>query len=84
LAVGRIDGNSKEIFDVTNNTRRLFDFEKDPGELDSLVDPDSAPSAELVQCIGEISEALGSLDRLKTQKMDDETVEQLRALGYLE
>ena len=84
LAVGRIDGNSKEIFDVTNNTRRLFDFEKDPGELDSLVDPGSAPSAELVQCIGEISEALGSLDRLKTQKMDDETVEQLRALGYLE
>jgi len=84
LAVGRIDGNLKEIFDVNDNTRQLFDLEKDPGELESLVDPKSAPSAGLVQCIGEISEALGSLDRLKTRKMDDETVEQLRALGYLE
>ncbi len=84
LAVGRIDGNTKEIFDVKNNARQLFDLANDPGELESMVDPQSAPSEELVQCIGEISEALGGLDRLKTRKMDDETVEQLRALGYLE
>ena len=84
LKVGRIDGNLKEIVTVKNHTRELFDLEKDPGELSSLVDPDSPPTAELVQCIGEISAGLGSLDRITTQKMDDETVEQLRALGYLE
>jgi arylsulfatase A-like enzyme len=84
LSVGRIDGDRKEIFRVKDNTRLLFDLASDPKELDSLVALDSAPSPELVRCIGEISEGLGSLDRLKTKKLDDETVEQLRALGYLE
>ncbi len=84
LAVGRIDGNMKEIIVLKDNSRQLFNLETDPGELKSLVDPKSPPSAELVQCVGEISESLGSMDRLKTQQMDDETLEQLRALGYLE
>jgi arylsulfatase A-like enzyme len=84
LSVGRIDGNMKEIITVNNHTRELFDLEQDPEELNSLVDPDSPPSEELVQCLGEISDGLGSLDRITTQKMDQETIEQLRALGYLE
>jgi hypothetical protein len=31
-----------------------------------------------------VTEDLGSLDTLATQKLDAETVEQLKALGYLE
>ncbi len=84
LSVGRIDGDRKEIIVIKGNQRLLFDVEKDPQELRSLVEPGSPPSAELVQCMGEISEGLGSLDRLKVKQLDDETVEQLRALGYLE
>ena len=84
LSVGRIDGDRKEIIIIKGNERLLFDFGDDPHELRSLVDPTSPPSADLVQCMGEIGEGLGSLDRLKVKKLDDETVEQLRALGYLE
>jgi arylsulfatase A-like enzyme len=84
LSVGRIDGHHKEIIVLKGHRRQLFDLVEDPGELRSLVDPSSAPTDELVQCLGEISESLGSLDRLKVEKMDDETVEQLRALGYIE
>jgi len=84
LSVGRIEGHRKEIYRTNDNQRRLFDLAQDPLELNSLVELNSAPSPELVECIGEISSGLGSLDRLKTKKMDDETVEQLRALGYLE
>jgi arylsulfatase A-like enzyme len=84
LSVGRIDGHLKEIIVLKGHRRQLFDLVDDPGELQSLVDPSSAPSEDLVQCLGEISEGLGSLDRLKVEKMDDETVEQLRALGYIE
>ena len=84
LSVGRIDGSRKEIIVLNGNARLLFDLDSDPGELHSLVDQASPPSAELVQCMGEISEGHGSLDRLKVKKLDAETVEQLRALGYLE
>jgi glycyl-tRNA synthetase beta chain len=57
---------------------------EDPQELANLVTVDSSPSPELLRCVGSISDALGSLDRLTTKKLDDETVKQLRALGYLE
>ena len=50
----------------------------------TLVAPSSTPSPELIRCVGDISDGLGSLDRLTTKKLDKETVEQLRALGYLE
>jgi arylsulfatase A-like enzyme len=84
LDVAIIDGERKEILHINGNRRELFDLGADPGELQSLVPPDSAPSQALVRCIGEISSGLGSLDRLSTKQLDDETVEQLRALGYLD
>jgi arylsulfatase A-like enzyme len=84
LEVARVAGERKEILSVKSNQRWLFDLSTDPGELTSLADPGSGPSDELVRCVGEISTGLGSLDRLSTKKLDDETVEQLRALGYLE
>ena len=84
LEVGVIDGERKEVLRVQSNVRKLFDLAADPGELHSLVAPDTTPSEALVRCIGEISNGLGSLDRLSTNKLDDETVEQLRALGYIE
>ena len=84
LAVAHIAGERKEILRVNSNERMLFDLTGDPGELSSLVPLASAPSEQLVRCVGDISAGLGSLDRLSTKKLDDETVEQLRALGYLE
>jgi arylsulfatase A-like enzyme len=84
LSVCLVRDERKEILRVKNNSHMLFDLRQDPGELDNLVTPDSAPSPQLLQCVGTISDALGSLDRIATNKLDDETVEQLRALGYLE
>jgi arylsulfatase A-like enzyme len=84
LEVGVIEGERKETLRVETNVRVLFDLRADPGELQSLVAPGSTPSPELIRCVGVISSGLGSLDRLTTKKLDDETVEQLRALGYLE
>jgi len=84
LEVGTINGDRKEVLRIPGNERRLFDLDADPGELHNLADPGSTPGPELVRCIGEISDGLGSLDRLSTGKLDHETVEQLRTLGYLD
>lgn len=84
LSVGLVLDERKEILRVANNSHLLFDLVADPQEMTNLVTVDSGPSSELLRCVGMISDALGSLDRLSTNKLDDETVEQLRALGYLE
>jgi arylsulfatase A-like enzyme len=84
LSVGLVRDERKEILRVKNNSHMLFDLRDDPQELVNLAAEDSGPSPELLRCVGSISDALGSLDRLTTKKLDDETVEQLRALGYLE
>jgi arylsulfatase A-like enzyme len=84
ISVGLVRDERKEILRVKNNSHLLFDLVDDPEELANLVTEDSSPSPELLRCVGSISDALGSLDRLTTKKLDDETVEQLRALGYLE
>jgi arylsulfatase A-like enzyme len=84
LAVGVIDGGRKEILRIMGSEHLSFDLAEDPLELDNLVTIDSSPSEALLECLGSVSQALGALDRLATQKLDDETVEQLKALGYLE
>jgi len=84
LWVGVIGGDRKEILQVNRQYLQTFDLGVDPGELENLATPGSRPSDRLLACFAEISTGLGNLDRLATQKLDDETVEQLKALGYLE
>jgi arylsulfatase A-like enzyme len=84
LDVAVIDGERKEILHINGSQREVFDLAEDPRELSPLVAPGSTSSEALIRCVGEVSNALGSLDRLTTKKLDDETVEQLRALGYLD
>jgi arylsulfatase A-like enzyme len=84
LSVGRVVGHHKEIMRLKNHSYKAFDLANDPDELRSLAGGGQGPSTELLQCVGEIAAGLGSLDQLKPRKLDDETVEQLRALGYLE
>ena len=84
LSVGIVTRDRKEIFRIKNGSHLLFDLEVDPGELDSLLAADAQPSERLLECLGTVSEGLGALDRLATKKLDDETVEQLKALGYIE
>ncbi|MFV2072867.1 MAG: sulfatase [Thermoanaerobaculales bacterium] len=84
LAVAIVREGRKEILRVQKQDHLLFLLGEDPGEVRNLVAPGDRPSDALLSCFATVSEGLGSLDRLTTKKLDEETVEQLRALGYLE
>ncbi len=84
LSVAVVEGARKEILRLKNNRHSLFDLTVDPQEEHDLVGPDRRPSSDLLHCVGLISEGLGSLDRLADTKLDAETVEQLKALGYIQ
>jgi arylsulfatase A-like enzyme len=84
LWVGVINGDRKEIVKVSRQVVQIYDLTTDPGELNTLASVDAKPSEELAACLARVSKGLGSLDKLATQTLDDETVEKLRALGYLE
>ena len=84
LWVGVIDGDRKEITKVSRQLIQIYDLAADPGELETLAPVDAEPSDALAVCLARVAEGLGSLDELATQILDDETVEKLKALGYLE
>jgi len=84
LAVAIIEGTRKEILHLFRNERLVVDLGADPEELRSLVGLQSRASSDLLACLAEVSQGLGALDRLAAETLDDETVEQLRVLGYLE
>jgi arylsulfatase A-like enzyme len=84
LEVGVVSGQTKETYRMRGANLSLYDLEADPGELVNLSPSGASPSKELAACLARVSSGLGSLDHLAARKLDDETVEQLRALGYLE
>jgi arylsulfatase A-like enzyme len=84
LWVGVINDDRKEMIKVSRKLIQIYDIAADPGELQTLAPVDAKPSDSLAACLARVAKGLGSLDKLATQKLDDETVEQLRALGYLE
>lgn len=84
LWVGVVKGDHKEVMKVSRQLIQTYDLGADPGELDNLSSFDAGPSADLAACFARVTEGLGSFDQLAIEKLDEETVEQLRALGYLE
>ncbi len=84
LEVGVVSGQTKETYRVRGGKVSVFDLEADPGELVDLAPAGTNPTDALAACLARVSSGLGNLDRLATRKLDEETVEQLRALGYLE
>jgi arylsulfatase A-like enzyme len=84
LWVGVIEGDRKEMTKVSRQLIQIYDLAADPGELETLAPVDAEPSDALAVCLARVAEGLGSLDELATQILDDETVEKLKALGYLE
>ncbi|MCU0305185.1 MAG: sulfatase [Thermoanaerobaculales bacterium] len=84
LWVGVVDGQRKELLQIKGSAHELFDLARDPRETAASSLDDPPPSPELLTCLGTVSEGLGALDRLAAHRLDDETVEQLKALGYLE
>jgi arylsulfatase A-like enzyme len=84
LWIGVIHNDRKEIVKVSRQVIQLYDLAADPEELDNLASAEAKPSDDLAACLARVTEGLGSLDHLATEKLDAETVEKLRALGYLE
>jgi arylsulfatase A-like enzyme len=84
LSVGIVHEDRKEILRIKKNTHLLFDLSSDPAELKNLVVDDGPATDPLLECLGTISGGLGALDRLSSKKLDEETIEQLKALGYIE
>lgn len=82
LEVGQVEHGQKEILRVTNDKHWLFDLTKDPKELANKASGD--PSAELHQWLEKVREGLASSDALPPAELDEEAIEKLRALGYID
>ena len=83
LAVGMISNGQKEIFRVTNMTRKQFDLSDDPLELKSLVGKKSDISAELKRHALNVDRGLRKANE-RQQLLNEHDVEMLKSLGYIE
>jgi len=84
LEVGRIEANRKEVLVLRKNLRRVFDLDQDREERSSLVPTDSPPTEELVAWLEEVRTWLAQSDELPPPGLEDEDVERLRSLGYVD
>jgi arylsulfatase A-like enzyme len=84
LEVALIHDGRKEIFRVKNGRRREFDLREDPLEIVDLAPGRPEPTAELEEWMRLVSTGLTEADSLPATTLDEETIEQLRALGYAE
>jgi arylsulfatase A-like enzyme len=81
--VGVLKGNLKLIARPKKDEFKLFDVEKDPGELKDLAKKKPARLAELKKILAKIAVPAGSEDHAKPVEMDEQTAEMLEALGYI-
>ena len=84
LEVARVENGRKETLRTRSDHRRLFDLGRDRKELNSLVADDTAPSEDLVRWLEAVREGLAAADELPAAELDDEAIEKLRALGYID
>jgi arylsulfatase A-like enzyme len=84
LEVGRIEADRKEVLVLRKDRRQVFDLNEDREESNSLVPSDSAPTEELVTWLEEVRSWLGRSDELPPPGLEDEDVERLKSLGYVD
>jgi arylsulfatase A-like enzyme len=84
LEVGRIAGLEKQILRVKSDKLRIFDLSGDPRELKDLAGTGSQPTTELAAWLQQVREGLAASDELPPPTLDPESIEQLRALGYID
>ncbi len=84
LEVGLIENNRKEIIRVEKGRRWLFDLGQDPGELASLGSLKDRPTEGMMAWMREVDKGLSSFDGVPPEPLDEESIEQLRSLGYVD
>lgn len=83
LEVGLIAKNRKEIFRLEKNRRWAFDLTADPEELESLSRINADPTEGLLTWMRSVFDGLGEFDHTIPAPLDEESVEALRSLGYI-
>jgi arylsulfatase A-like enzyme len=84
LAIGIVKDNRKEIFRLENRRRRVYDLNADPGELNSLSPKKESPSEGLQIWMSALDSALDSFEDMAPTPLDEESIRQLKALGYVD
>ena len=84
LQIGLIAGSSKEVWRLGSGQLWRYDLERDPRESAPPLAADARPSAALEACLEEVRRGLIAADNLPAPPADAETLEQLRALGYID
>jgi arylsulfatase A-like enzyme len=83
LEVGVVRSGYKEILRLKKDRKRWrFDLSADPREQVNLSEPGSDPTDGLRVWMEFVDFGLRQSDDVPPQPLDDETIEQLRALGY--
>ena len=85
LEVALVQDGKKQIVRVKNDRiPRLFDLESDPEEKENQMKRGETISPELAAWLKEVREGLESLPELNDAELDEEAIEQLKALGYID
>lgn len=84
LEVGVLADGQLEALALARREHRRYDLAVDPRERRNLVDPKSAVSTALASCEEAIRAGLEAADRVPAPALDPESIEELRALGYLD
>ncbi|MEE8523759.1 MAG: hypothetical protein V3T72_07485, partial [Thermoanaerobaculia bacterium] len=74
----------KEVLRTHSNRRRIFDLTADPEELSSLVRVRTDVSAKLRDWLSQVEAGLAASDDLPLPDLDEESVDKLRSLGYID
>ena len=84
LEVAAVAGGEKEVLRTVAGRRWIFDLERDPGELRSLVDERSRASERLAAWLASVETGLARSDELPPPALTDEDLAALEDLGYLD
>lgn len=84
LEVGVLSPRGKEVFRVDLQRRALYDLGSPRREGESKVVPTSPPSGQLMEWMRNVYAGLSAFDADPPQALDQEAVEALKSLGYVE
>lgn len=82
LEVGRVTQDQKEVLNLRNGQVRVYDLTADPGEVLPETRPET--SEELATWLEAVRAGLEAASDLPVPELDEESREQLKALGYIE